>query len=74
MSVKQSIEADLRKYVKEQLSMNSTYLIESVSKNAYSYFKYYGNLNELIAEVLLQHQKGIVKDEILLNLVRRCVK
>ena len=31
-------------------------------------------LNELIAEVLLQEKKGIVKDKRLLELVKRCVE
>ncbi len=74
MSIKQGIEADLRKYVKEQLAMSPSYILENVGRNAHSHFKYDDNLNEVIAEVLLQNEKGIVKDEILLNLVRRCVE
>ena len=49
---------------------------KTVSRNAKDGLKREGNrqLNELIAEVLLQEKKGIVKDKRLLELVKRCVK
>lgn len=50
------------------------YIIEMVSENAGDAFSFYQSLNELIAEVLLQEEKGIIKDEQLLQLVRGCVE
>ncbi len=44
-----------------------------VSINAFDAYYFNSNLNELVAEVLLQEEKGIVKDEMLLKLVRKCI-
>ena len=75
-SNKMNIESELRKYVKEQQRLDYSYVSNTVSRNAKDGLKREGNrqLNELIAEVLLQEKKGIVKDKRLLELVKRCVK
>lgn len=73
-TIKKIIEADLRKYVKEQIKSEHLYILRNVSQNANNAFVYSGSLNELIAEVLLQDDKGKIKDEVLLKLVRRCVE
>lgn len=72
--IKQKLESDLRKYVAEQSRMQYSYVKEVVSENAYKQFGYDGVLNELIAEVLLQKDKNIVKDNRLLELVEGVVK
>ncbi len=50
------------------------YISKTVSKNAERAFIKDDNLNEVIAEVLLQEEKGIVVDKNLLMLVRRCIE
>lgn len=72
--IKNNLEVDLRKYVAEQQRMQFSYLEKYVSGNANISYKSSGNLNEIIAEVLLQEEKGIVKDETLLRLVKGCVE
>ncbi len=56
--------------------MDYSYVSSTVSRNAKTGLDGEDNrhLNELIAEVLLQERKGIVKDKRLLELVRRCAK
>ncbi len=49
------------------------YILNDVSEDAETFFYQKDSLNELIAGVLLQEEKGIVKDKLLLKLVRRCV-
>lgn len=71
--IKNNLEVDLRKYVAEQQRMQFSYLEKTVSINASDAYYFNSNLNELVAEVLLQEDKGIVKDEMLLKLVRRCI-
>lgn len=71
--IKNNLEVDLRKYVAEQQRMQFSYLKKTVSINASDAYYFNSNLNELVAEVLLQEDKGIVKDEMLLKLVRRCI-
>ena len=72
--IKYEIESELHKYVAEQQIYDISYISKVVSENASFSYKYKNSLNELIAEVLLQEEKGIVKDETLLKLVRRCVE
>ena len=72
--IKNDIEKELHKYVSEQQNYDLFYISKVVSENAESSFVYSDSLNELIAEVLLQEEKGIVKDKILLKLVRGCVE
>ncbi len=72
--VKQEIEADLREYVKRQLSSDPAYIRKVVSKNAETGFKYRNSLNELIADSLLQDDKEKVIDPMLAELVQRCIK
>ena len=72
--IKNRLEADLHKYVAEQQMYNPSYITRIVCDNAYNSYRKKDNLNELIAEVLLQEEKGIIKDERLLELVRRCVE
>ena len=75
-SNKMNIEAELRKYIKEQQRLDYSYVLNTVSGNAHGglYKENNRQLNELIAEVLLQKKKGIVKDKRLLELVKRCVE
>ena len=72
--IKHEVEAELHKYVSEQEHQDFSYIKKVVSKNAMNSFEYSDSLNELIAEVLLQEEKGIIRDEVLLRLVRRCVE
>lgn len=71
--IKHEIETDLHHYVAEQQHNDVLYILNNVSENAETSFYQKDSLNELIAEVLLQEEKGIVKDKLLLKLVRRCV-
>lgn len=72
--IKNETEADLHKYVSEQLYHDRDYIKHTVSENASDGFAYKRSLNELIADVQLQDSKGIIKDETLLDLVNRYVK
>lgn len=72
--IKNKLEADLHKYVVEQQMYNPSYITRIVCDNAYNGYRKKDNLNELIAEVLLQEEKGIIKDKRLLELVKRCVE
>ena len=67
VTVKQEIEADLRAYVMRQKSSQPNYVFEVVSPNAAYKLIKDSSLNELIAEVLLQKDKGMVKDPFLLK-------
>lgn len=67
--VKQKIEAELREYVQNQLASDPAYIRKTVSRNAANGFQRYASLNELIADALLQKDKGIEKDSVLLKLV-----
>lgn len=71
--IKNEIEHELHKYVAEQITNDLQYIRKNVSANAHEGFKR-NSLNELIAEVMLQKEKGLVKDEALYKLVRGCVK
>lgn len=71
--VKQEIEADLREYVHNQLASDPAYIRETVSRNAANGFQRYASLNELIADALLQKDKGVAKDSVLLKLVEGVV-
>ena len=73
-TIKKEIEAKLRKYIVEQQRQDYFYLLKVVSENASFKFLKDNSLNEVIAEVLLQEEKGIVCDEVLLKLVRGCVE
>ncbi len=68
-TVKQEIEADLRKYVVTQWLNERNYITKYVSENASVAFVRYNSLNELIAEVMLANDKGIIKDPILVRKV-----
>lgn len=68
-TVKKEIEADLRSYVMRQSSSQHDYVSAIVSVNAANGLKLYNSLNELIAEVLLQNDKGIVRDKFLMEKV-----
>lgn len=57
-----------------QMQNEKFYISKTVSKNAERAFIKDDNLNEVIAEVLLQEEKGIVVDKNLLMLVRRCIE
>lgn len=67
--VKHEIEADLREYVLNQLASDPAYIRGTVSRNAANGFQRYASLNELIADALLQKDKGVAKDSVLLKLV-----
>ena len=67
--VKQEIETDLREYVQNQLSSDPAYIRKMVSRNAANGFQRYASLNELIADALLQKDKGTEQDSVLLKLV-----
>lgn len=71
--VKQEIEADLREYVHNQLASDPAYIRGTVSRNAANGFQRYASLNELIADALLQKDKGVAKDSVLLKLVEGVV-
>lgn len=71
--VKQEIEADLREYVLNQLASDPAYIRGTVSRNAANGFQRYASLNELIADALLQKDKGVAKDSVLLKLVEGVV-
>ncbi len=68
-TIKREIEADLRAYVMNQISSQSNYISAIVSKNAAVGLKHYNSLNELIAEVLLQNDKGNINDPFLMEKV-----
>ena len=68
-TVKQEIEADLRKYVQHQLASDPKYVRNTVSGNAAANLQRRNSLNELIADVLLQSDKQTGKDPVLLKLV-----
>ena len=51
---------------------NHSYITQVVFENASISYKKNGNLNNIIAVVLLQEEKDIVKDKRLLELVRGC--
>lgn len=72
--IKYEIESELHKYVAQQQSYDKLYISKTVSGNAEVSFDIYDSLNELIAEVLLQEEKGIVEDKTLLKLARGCVE
>lgn len=72
--IKHDLETDLRKYVAEQSSMDFNYITRVVSRNANDAYIKDDNINELVADILLQEDKGIVKDTVLLNLVKGVVK
>lgn len=57
--VKERLESELKSYVLRQVVNQSIYIREFVSKNA-AVGMMEDSLNELIAEVLLQSDKGIV--------------
>lgn len=67
--VKQEIESALREYVQNQLASDPAYIRKNVSRNAANAFQRYASLNELIADVSLQKDKGIEKDSVLSKLV-----
>lgn len=71
--VKQEIEADLREYVQNQLASDPAYIRDTVSKNAEQCFNVKHSLNELIADSLLQGDKGAASDSMLIAFTRRCV-
>lgn len=71
--VKHEIEADLREYVLNQLASDPAYIRGTVSRNAANGFQRYASLNELIADALLQKDKGVAKDSVLLKLVEGVV-
>lgn len=68
--IKQKMESKLRGYVSRQVSLEPYYLKNNVSGNAYEGFKFDNSLNEAVAEVLLQAEKGKTKDALLLNHVK----
>lgn len=72
--VKQRMEQELREYVKNQISTNPFYIKNEVSLNAYNGYEYNDSVNELIAEVLLQRDKGTVKDDNLLKIIEDMLK
>lgn len=72
--VKQEIESALREYVQNQLASDPAYIRNAVSENAEQCFRVKHSLNELIADSLLQNDKGTVVDPLLITLARRCVK
>ena len=74
VTIKHEIESELHKYIAEQQIYDKLYISKTVSGNAYDEMLMHNSLNELIAEVLLQEEKGIVKDEILLQLARGCIE
>ena len=77
-TVKQELEAELRGYVVRQMNAQPNYLITVVSPNAHKGFrnrKYpEKQMNEIVAEVLLQKDKGTVKDPYLLEKVEGMFK
>lgn len=73
-TIKHSLESDLHKYVSEAIHGDLDYLKKIVSGNAQKGYMNNGSLNETIADMLLQEEKGIVKDRELLRLVRGCVE
>ena len=64
-AAKQQIESELRKYVSNQSAMDYNYVTNIVSRNAFVQFRNEDSLNELVADSLLQIDKGIVNDELL---------
>ena len=72
--VKQEIESALREYVQNQLASDPAYIRNAVSENAEQCFRVKHSLNELIADSLLQDDKGTVVDSLLITLARRCVR
>lgn len=67
--VKQEIEAELREYVQNQLASDPLYVDKVVGGNAANGLRKGASLNELIADILLQKDKGSGKDSVLLKLV-----
>ena len=70
--VKQEMEAELRKYVQTQLASDPFYISKVVSENAESSYFRTAELNELIADALLQKDKDEVRDSLLLKIIEEC--
>ena len=67
---KMALESDLRKYVKNQMQNDETYIKKCVSQNANYYFTAKNSLNELIADGKVLIENGKNKDEYLADLIR----
>ena len=50
------------------------YIHKFVSENAENNFKAKHSLNELIADIFLQDDKGSVRDSTLLAIARKCIR
>ena len=72
--VKQEMEAELREYINRQLGSDRQYIRKTVSGNASDAYLNASTLNELIADALLQIDKGVSADAELLRLVRGCIE
>ena len=72
--VKQETEAELREYVNRQLASDRQYIRKTISSNASDAYLNASTLNELIADALLQADKGISTDTEIQKLVRGCVE
>ena len=71
--VKAELEAPIQEYVSRQRSSDLGYIRKFVSKNAENNFRAKHSLNELIADIFLQDDKGSVRDSTMLAIVRRCI-
>ena len=64
----------IQEYVIRQRSSDLGYIHKFVSENAENNFKAKHSLNELIADIFLQDDKGSVRDSTLLAIARRCIR
>ena len=71
--IKQELENDLRKYVKEQQVHERKYIQKNISKNAQKAFNRNENLNELIADVMVLDDKKAIDDIRLIELVKEVI-
>ncbi len=71
--IKQELENDLRKYVKEQQVYERKYIQKNISKNAQKAFNRNENLNELIADVMVLDDKKAIDDIRLIELVKEVI-
>ena len=70
--IKQELENDLRRYVKDQMLTELNYIYNNVSENAQEGFRKYKSLNELIADVMVLGNEKC-KDGRLYELVKEVI-
>lgn len=70
MEAKQKKEENLRNYIKNAITSDPTYIINTVSRNAFLYYVSKNTLNELIADGILLIEKNEMKDPLLKEFIK----